>query len=94
MPKVDTVRTNGRKVRSLRTARGWTVSELARRIGRSSRTIEDCENGRRAVSMTVAGRIARAFRATLEEILAEPAAAGEQNPFMIDPLTGIAENAI
>lgn len=55
-------------VKAVRTARGWSQSELAERLQVSRQTVNSIENGRYDPSLPLAFAIARTFGLTIEEI--------------------------
>ncbi|CAO3458936.1 Transcriptional regulator, Xre family [Azospirillum argentinense] len=55
-------------VKDIRTARGWSQSELAGRLQVSRQTVNSIENGRYDPSLPLAFAIARAFGLTIEDI--------------------------
>lgn len=56
------------RVRELREARGWSQGELAERLAVSRQTINAIETGKYDPSLPLAFRIARLFRAAIEDI--------------------------
>ncbi|MCL4821607.1 MAG: helix-turn-helix transcriptional regulator [Vicinamibacteria bacterium] len=59
---------------ALRSERGWSQADLARRVGVSRQTINAIENGRYDPSLPLAFALARAFSRSIESIF-EPDAA-------------------
>ncbi|WP_432804156.1 helix-turn-helix transcriptional regulator [Azospirillum argentinense] len=55
-------------MKDIRTARGWSQSELAGRLQVSRQTVNSIENGRYDPSLPLAFAIARAFGLTIEDI--------------------------
>ncbi|WP_282184606.1 helix-turn-helix transcriptional regulator [Azospirillum brasilense] len=55
-------------MKDIRTARGWSQSELAERLQVSRQTVNSIENGRYDPSLPLAFAIARAFGLTIEDI--------------------------
>ncbi|MFL7901407.1 MULTISPECIES: helix-turn-helix transcriptional regulator [Azospirillum] len=55
-------------MKDIRTARGWSQSELAERLQVSRQTVNSIENGRYDPSLPLAFAIARTFGLTIEEI--------------------------
>jgi putative transcriptional regulator len=55
-------------VRDRRAERGWTQQDLAQRLGVSRQTVIAIENGRYDPSLPLAFKIARQFRARIEDI--------------------------
>ncbi|ALJ39119.1 transcriptional regulator [Azospirillum brasilense] len=55
-------------VKDIRTARGWSQSELAERLQVSRQTVNSIENGRYDPSLPLAFAIARTFGLTIEQI--------------------------
>ena len=60
-------------LRELRSDRGWTQGELARRLSVSRQTINALEAGRYDPSLPLAFRIARLFGRKIEEIFFDDA---------------------
>jgi transcriptional regulator with XRE-family HTH domain len=82
-------------VRRLRSARSWTLDELAARSGISRRLIVQIEQGQANPSIGTLLRLADAFEAPLAELLPEPAVAtagmrpaGEELRLWSGPLGG------
>lgn len=65
----------GRRVKKLRTDRGWSLEELAAASGVSRSMLSEIEREKANPTLTVAFRIARAFGLTLQELI-ESAEAG------------------
>ncbi|WP_062529356.1 helix-turn-helix transcriptional regulator [Demequina rhizosphaerae] len=61
--------TIGRRVRSLRQARGMTVAQLGEAIGRAASQISVIENGRRELRVSELRTLAAALGATLDDLL-------------------------
>lgn len=55
-------------IRDRRAERGWTQQDLADRLGVSRQTVVAVENGRYDPSLPLAFKIAREFRARIEDI--------------------------
>jgi len=60
------------RLRTARTARGWSQTELADRAGVSRQLVGGVESGRHAPSVAAAIAIARALSATVEDLFGEP----------------------
>ena len=58
-------------IRLLRSGRGWSQSELARRLAVSRQTVNAIENGRYDASLPLAFKIAREFDRPIEKIFTE-----------------------
>lgn len=56
------------RVRELRTARGWSQTELGERLGVSRQTINAIENERYDPSLPLAFLIARTFALPIEQL--------------------------
>ena len=83
----DTAR---RRLRSLRTARGWSIDELAGRAHISASTISRLETGHRRLALDHLVALARALDTTVDDLLAE--AEGDDN-VVIRPLRNSAHGA-
>jgi transcriptional regulator with XRE-family HTH domain len=59
----------GRKVKKLRTGRGWSLEELAQVSGVSRSMLSEIERERANPTLTVTFRIARAFGMTLQDLI-------------------------
>ncbi len=59
-----------RRLRGLRTARGWSLDELARRSHISASTISRIETGHRRIALDQLVSLARALDTTVDELLA------------------------
>ena len=69
MPPVETARPDGPKIRQLIRTNGYSVSGLARTIGRHPQTLSDVVRGRQAsVSLPLLFQIARALHVKPQEI--------------------------
>ncbi len=64
----------GARLRDLRTARGWTQDELARRAGLSKSYLSRIEDGDRQPSLASLLSLSQAFEVTLAALFAVPAA--------------------
>lgn len=62
--------TTRRRLRSLRTARGWSLDELARRSHIGASTISRIETGNRRVALDQLVSLARALGTTVDDLLA------------------------
>jgi putative transcriptional regulator len=60
---------------ALRSERGWSQADLARRVGVSRQTINAIENGRYDPSLPLAFALARAFSRPIESIFEPDGAA-------------------
>lgn len=69
-PIEDTAR---RRLRSLRTARGWSIDELARRSHLSASTISRLETGHRRLALDHLVTLARALDTSVDELLVDDA---------------------
>lgn len=56
------------RLRVLRAERDWTQTELARRLGVSTNTVNSIENGKSYPSLPLVFRMIRAFGVRLEKI--------------------------
>jgi transcriptional regulator with XRE-family HTH domain len=61
----------GARVRALRTARGWSMRQLAARCAISERFLRDLEAGRGNISVIRLARLAEAFGRSAATLLAE-----------------------
>lgn len=72
MPPEDLIESTARRrLRSIRTARGWSIEELSQRSHISASTISRLETGRRKISLEHLVTLARALGTSVDEILAE-----------------------
>src|SRR5215207_7723065 len=62
----------GRRVKSLRAARGWSLDSLAAASGVSRSMLSEIEREKANPTLAVTFRIAQAFRLTLPELLETP----------------------
>jgi transcriptional regulator with XRE-family HTH domain len=76
--RVGTIYVDGKKVRQLRSRKGWTQEDLARHTGCSKKTIENAEAGRPVLLYTVSC-LAKAFQLE-HEVLLLPEAAPAPRP--------------
>ncbi len=60
-----------RRLRSLRTARGWTLDDLARRANTNASTVSRIETGQRRLAIDQLVQLARALDTSLDELIAE-----------------------
>jgi putative transcriptional regulator len=56
------------ELRARRAERGWSQAELAERLGVSRQTVNAIETGKYDPSLELAFRIARLFRARIEDL--------------------------
>jgi putative transcriptional regulator len=56
------------QVRGMRTAKDWSQSDLAEKLGVSRQTVNAIENGRYDPSLPLAFKLARLFRVAIEDI--------------------------
>lgn len=59
----------GRRIRHLRTARGMTLDDLGRKIGRAASQVSMLENGHREPKLSLLGSVAEALEVPLTELL-------------------------
>lgn len=59
----------GARLHALRSARGWTLAELAARAGVSRSMLGEIERGRRAPTINVVARIARGLELAVDAVL-------------------------
>lgn len=71
----------GRRVRNARTARGWTLDQLAERSRVSRRTIVNVEAGSNA-SLTTLLRLAQSLHVSLADLVAD---GGAEAPVLVSP---------
>lgn len=64
----------GSRVHGLRTARSWSMRELADRLGVSAATVNAIEHGQTGVSINRLNDLARTFEVTVADLLNPPAA--------------------
>ncbi|HEX2578161.1 MAG TPA: XRE family transcriptional regulator [Aquihabitans sp.] len=63
-----------RRLRGLRTARGWSIDELARRSHIGPSTISRIETGHRRITLDHLATLARALETSVDELLADDSA--------------------
>ena len=69
MPQVSTVRVNGPALRDLRTRRGLSVSQLAKKIGRHQQSVRLLETSAgKTASLVFAYQLANALGVELDEL--------------------------
>lgn len=74
MTQVDSIEATARtRLRSLRTARGWTIDDLAARSHLSASTISRLETGHRRLTIDHLVTLARALDTTVEDLVAPDA---------------------
>lgn len=56
------------QVRDMRTAKGWSQSDLAEKLGVSRQTVNAIETGRYDPSLPLAFKLARLFKLAIEDI--------------------------
>jgi transcriptional regulator with XRE-family HTH domain len=66
----------GAEIRRLRSLRGWSMSELARRAGTSAPTVHRYESGWRRFEVATLGKLAAALGRSLDVRFDEPTGAG------------------
>jgi transcriptional regulator with XRE-family HTH domain len=71
MPETEVEELVRRRLRSLRTARRWTLDELSRRSNISASTISRIETGHRRLALDNIVDLARALETTVDELLAD-----------------------
>ena len=83
------------RIADLRTARGWSLAELAERSTVSKAMLSKIERGESSPTATVLAKIASAFGLTLAKLLAEPSSqaparllSAADQPGWTDPATG------
>jgi len=64
------LRAIGRRIRQLRTAKGWSQEEFANRCGLHRTYISTMEQGRRNLAALNLRAVARAFKITLSDLFA------------------------
>ncbi len=60
------------RVKTLRSARSWSQSDLADRLGVSRQSVNAIETGRHDPSLPLAFRIAELFGMTIEDVFSSP----------------------
>jgi transcriptional regulator with XRE-family HTH domain len=91
---IDEANALARKIARERTARGWSLAELAERSGVSRSMISKIERNEANPTATVLLRIATAFGSTLAELLSAPGSSGSRvvragdQPTWSDPASG------
>src|SRR3569832_65226 len=90
----DIKATIGRRIRSERTVRGWSLAELAERSGVSKAMLSAIERGTTSPTAALLVRIAAAFGMTLSTLIARAELQGggvsrrDEQPVWQDPATG------
>jgi transcriptional regulator with XRE-family HTH domain len=59
----------GKRIRSLRTAKGWTQVEVAVHLGISRNHLSDLERGKREIGLLMLQVIAKGLDTTMEKLL-------------------------
>jgi transcriptional regulator with XRE-family HTH domain len=91
MPHGDPIESTARRrLRSLRTARGWSIDEVARRSHIGPSTISRIETGHRRITLDHLVTLARALDTTVDELLAEE---GPGDDVVIRPTRDVAHGA-
>ncbi len=70
----------GDALKSLRTARGWSLRALAQRSGVSSAMLSDIERGEKSPTVRLAYQIARALECSITDLLGDEAGLEDQGP--------------
>src|SRR5947207_6217910 len=84
-PPADAIHRHlGRRVKHLRTVRGWSLEALAAASGVSRSMLSEIEREQANPTLAVTLRIARAFGLTLGELLELPGAASSINVIRAD----------
>lgn len=86
--------TLGRRIRTLRGARGFTLKELAERAELSTRFLVQLESGTANVSVRKLAALARALGTTPAELLASPGGEGEMPVIALLGLRGAGKTTI
>ena len=76
-----------RRVRDLRTKRGWTLEQMSAACGVSRSMLSEIERGRANPTVAVAFRIARAFSMSLGDLVETPAASPRVDVIRADDRT-------
>jgi XRE family aerobic/anaerobic benzoate catabolism transcriptional regulator len=84
----------GQRIRSLRTARGFTLKDLAGRADMSARFVVQLESGTANVSVRKLSALARALGTTPSELLRSPASAAEPPVIALLGLRGAGKSTI
>lgn len=89
---VDDERLLGERLQSLRTERGWSLTELAEESGVSRAMINRVERGVSSPTATILGRLSGAFGMTISQLLDE-GPTGHQEPGTPEDATGVQRGA-
>ena len=65
--------TVGRRIRKLRTDRGFTLDELGRELGRAASQVSVIENGKRELKLSEVQKLARILGVTVDQLLSPEA---------------------
>lgn len=94
MSRMEELAQLGLRLRSARTARGWTLDRLARGAGISPSTLSRLESGKRQASLELLLPITRALGVTVDELLVSSSPdprvqrdAWERNGMLVQPLS-------
>lgn len=90
MPETHVEELVRRRLRSLRTARRWTLDELSRRSNISASTISRIETGHRRLALDNIVDLARALETSVDELLADD----NKDDVVIRPTRARAGNAL
>ncbi|MFW5833340.1 MAG: helix-turn-helix domain-containing protein [Pseudomonadota bacterium] len=98
LPDID--RALAQRLHRLRTSRGWSLDELARRSGVSRATLSRLERVEVSATAAVLGRLAAAFGLTPSRLLqlaedeGAPLVRRQEQPLWVDPETGFRRRSV
>lgn len=72
------------RIRELRKARGWTVQELADRVGLSKSYVSDLETGKRRANNYRLEKFAKCFEVSVYELLDDGSLSDEERSLLVD----------
>jgi transcriptional regulator with XRE-family HTH domain len=97
-PSID--RQIAQRLKSLRTERGWSLEELAKRSAVSRATLSRLENTEVSATAAVLGRLCAAYGMTLSRLIRlvesefQPLVHSDEQPVWVDPNTGYVRRSV
>ncbi len=88
------------RLKSLRTERGWSLEELAKRSAVSRATLSRLENAEVSATAAVLGRLCAAYGMTLSRLIRlvesefQPLVHSDEQPVWVDPKTGYVRRSV